>query len=49
MFVENVNLTTQVYKKFTFCALQTQQNKQDGNQTWMNTNAIQTNDNKVVH
>lgn len=50
MFVENVYLTTQVYKKiYILCIGNSQQNEQDGNQTWKNMNAIQTNDNRVVH
>lgn len=50
MFVENVYLTTQVYKKiYILCIANSQQNEQDGNQTWRNTNATQTNDNTVVN
>lgn len=35
MFVENVYLTTQVYKNiYILCIANSQQNEQDGNQTW---------------
>lgn len=36
-------------KIYILCIANSQQNEQDGNQTRKNTNAIQTNDNKVVH
>lgn len=55
MFVENVYLTIQVYKKtnkeniYILCNANTQQKEQDGNQTWKNMNAIQTNDREVTH
>lgn len=49
MFVENVYLTTQVYKNiYILCIANSQRNEQAGNQTCKNMNAIQTNDNRVV-